>query len=373
MDLCRVGDVCGDARAARRLHVHASGRSGSAFRATTFAQEGMSRSEVALGHCRLRRDIDLWAWVTRGDPKPYVHASNYGMLFAAVVVLSLAGAVIVLARRRDDPWWRFVLAATVLAPIPAALTEDRLHGLRLVPLAVLLPVLSVPALSALARAAHTRPKPTTAVASSDRRMGRAVRGLPRPLSRERPWTDRALRGRGAGAARPGLRRRWHAPHRLRRPPGAGACAVALGRAPSAARACGRAGRRSRAATDLASSAASRSATSSATRSIGGATTGWPASAGHGRRCNSGWPGSRTPGTLSRRDRRALHLRGAARRHRHRIRAGGRDDGRHRRRSARACALPRRSPRPRPARRRPRLRARRSPGSSPSTTCGCSCR
>ena len=135
------------------------------FWATTFAQEGMSRSEIALGALEnYARDIDLWAWVTRGDPKPYVHASNYGMLFAAVVVLSLAGAVIVLARHRDDPWWRFVLAATVLAPIPAALTEDRLHGLRLVPLAVLLPVLSVPALSALARAARTRPKATTAVA-----------------------------------------------------------------------------------------------------------------------------------------------------------------------------------------------------------------
>jgi hypothetical protein len=65
---------------------------------------------------------------------------------------------------RADPWWRFVLAATLVAPVPAALTEDRLHALRLVPLPVLLLVLSVPALTSLLRAAGGHPFATAVAA-----------------------------------------------------------------------------------------------------------------------------------------------------------------------------------------------------------------
>jgi hypothetical protein len=136
------------------------------FWATTFIQEGMSRSGIVRGVFEnYARDVNLWEWITRGDPKPYVHASNYGMLFGTAVLLALAGAGLVLLRHRDDPWWRFVLAATVVSPVPAALTEDRLHALRLVPLAVLLLVLSVPALRLIVRTAATRPVAAAAVAT----------------------------------------------------------------------------------------------------------------------------------------------------------------------------------------------------------------
>jgi hypothetical protein len=136
------------------------------FWATTFIQEGMSRSRIVRGVLEnYARDVNLWEWVTRGDPKPYVHASNYGMLFATAVLLALAGAGLVLLRHRDDPWWRFVLAATVVSPVPAALTEDRLHALRLVPLAVLMLVLAVPALCLIVRTAATRPVAAAAVAT----------------------------------------------------------------------------------------------------------------------------------------------------------------------------------------------------------------
>jgi hypothetical protein len=136
------------------------------FWATTFIHEGTSRSGIVRGLFEnYARDVNLWAWVTRGDPKPYVHASNYGMLFATAVLLALVGAALVLLRHRDDAWWRFVLAATVVSPVPAALTEDRLHALRLVPLAVLLLVLSVPALGLIVGTMTTRPVATAAVAT----------------------------------------------------------------------------------------------------------------------------------------------------------------------------------------------------------------
>lgn len=137
------------------------------FWATTFVQEGMSRTRiVATALENYARDANLWEWIVRGDPKPYVHASSYGMLFAATVALALAGAAIVLARHRDDPWWRFVLAAALLAPVPAALTEDRLHALRLVPLPVLLLVLAVPALHLLVRLAGEHRLVTVGVAAA---------------------------------------------------------------------------------------------------------------------------------------------------------------------------------------------------------------
>lgn len=136
------------------------------FWATTFIQEGMSRGGIVRGVFEnYARDVNLWDWVTTGDAKPYVHASNYGMLFASAVLLALVGAGLVLLRHRDDPWWRFVLAATVVSPVPAALTEDRLHALRLVPLAVLLLVLAVPTLGLIVRTAATRPVATAAVAA----------------------------------------------------------------------------------------------------------------------------------------------------------------------------------------------------------------
>jgi hypothetical protein len=102
------------------------------------------------------RDIDPWHWATAGDPAPYVHNGGYGAFFGAVMVLALSGVVIVLMRRRDDLWWRYVLLATLLVPVPAALTVDRYNAVRLAALPVLLLVLAIPALDALVKAALSR-------------------------------------------------------------------------------------------------------------------------------------------------------------------------------------------------------------------------
>ena len=102
------------------------------------------------------RDIDPWHWATAGDPAPYVHNGGYGAFFGAVTILALSGAVIVLMRRRDDLWWRYVLLATLLVPVPAALTVDRYNAIRLAALPVVLLVLAIPALEALFEAARRR-------------------------------------------------------------------------------------------------------------------------------------------------------------------------------------------------------------------------
>lgn len=121
------------------------------YDATKFAEEGMSSPEIVrTAVSNYLHDVNLWAWVFEGDPKPYIHSwGNAGQLLGGVVVLALLGAAAAVVRERPDPWWRYVLALLVLAPIPAALTEDRMHSLRLVPLPVLLLVLATSGLALL--------------------------------------------------------------------------------------------------------------------------------------------------------------------------------------------------------------------------------
>lgn len=101
-------------------------------------------------------DVAPWRWATGGDDKPFIHASDYPALTLPLLGLALAGAVLVLLRRRGDRWWRTVLVLTLLAPIPGALTVDRMHQLRMVALPVLLCVLAIPAVQALGAAARGR-------------------------------------------------------------------------------------------------------------------------------------------------------------------------------------------------------------------------
>jgi len=128
------------------------------YGATTIAREGRSDLWVVMqATANWFHDIDPWFWATSGDPAPYVHNGGYASLFGAVVALALVGCVIVLKQRRDNLWWRYVVLATLLAPIPAALTVDRHNAIRLAALPVLCLVLAIPSLELLAeRARHRR-------------------------------------------------------------------------------------------------------------------------------------------------------------------------------------------------------------------------
>jgi len=126
------------------------------YEATTIARDGLSGPRVvaqAIGNWF--RDVDPWHWATAGDPAPYIHNGGYGALFGAVVALALAGAVLVLVRERASLWWRYVLLATLLVPVPAALTVDRYNAIRLATLPVFALVLAIPALAALLGALRT--------------------------------------------------------------------------------------------------------------------------------------------------------------------------------------------------------------------------
>jgi hypothetical protein len=125
------------------------------YQATTFIQDGMSTWTIAgdfVSH--YVHDVNLWHWIVSGDLTPYIHVAGAAQLFASTVVLALIGVFDVVRHRWHDRFWRFVVAALLLAPMPAALTEDRYYSLRLLPIPLLLGVLAIPGLDVLRRAAQ---------------------------------------------------------------------------------------------------------------------------------------------------------------------------------------------------------------------------
>jgi hypothetical protein len=94
-------------------------------------------------------DINPWTLLVTGEQNPRDHVSGTGALLLPTFVLALLGLIIVLSKRRADPWWRFIVYALVVSVIPAALTVGVFPQLRLVAFPILLQVLMIPALSRL--------------------------------------------------------------------------------------------------------------------------------------------------------------------------------------------------------------------------------
>ena len=135
------------------LLLYAHGHPGALSRrydATTFVTDEMPPWEIAgRGALNYLQDLQLWHYVVSGDVKPYAHTPGTSALLTASVGLSVAGLALVVLRHRRDPFWRYAVAALLVSPIPAATTADRFHALRLAPLAVMLVVVTIPALGAL--------------------------------------------------------------------------------------------------------------------------------------------------------------------------------------------------------------------------------
>lgn len=85
--------------------------------------------------------------LVRGDPNIYqvAHVPATPAILAATLVLAIIGAWFVLRRGRFDSWWRFILYGLAASIVPASLTADDFHMLRLAAAPVLLLVLAIPA------------------------------------------------------------------------------------------------------------------------------------------------------------------------------------------------------------------------------------
>lgn len=94
-------------------------------------------------------NLNPWRLFVSGDPNRYQFTHIYGteLLLAVTAILVVGSLFLILLYYRQDNWWRFVIYATVVSVVPASLTIDDVHTLRLAPLAVFFMVLSIPALN----------------------------------------------------------------------------------------------------------------------------------------------------------------------------------------------------------------------------------
>jgi hypothetical protein len=131
---------------------------------TSFVEAGMTTPEIVWRF--LGNYASYWnlpAWLSRGDPAG-LHIQGHGSLSLVVVVLAAASGVLFLIRRSVfTPFWRFVTAAALLAPVPAAVTDAELHTLRSVALPVCLVALTIPAVAYLVSETSARPRAAYAI------------------------------------------------------------------------------------------------------------------------------------------------------------------------------------------------------------------
>jgi 4-amino-4-deoxy-L-arabinose transferase-like glycosyltransferase len=110
-------------------------------------------------------NINPWAWLAHGNTSPAGlrdHVLGAGSLFFIEVALAVAGAAIILSRRRSDPWWRFMLFGLLVAPIAASVATDVSSTRHMIALPVFLPLLALPALELIASLPRLRARAATA-------------------------------------------------------------------------------------------------------------------------------------------------------------------------------------------------------------------
>ena len=96
-------------------------------------------------------NLDPWKLFVTGDPNPEQITHLYGtpLLTFSAGVLILLGLWIIVRCHSREAWWRFVLFCLAASILPAALTKETVHMLRLAPFMVFLLVLTIPALDFL--------------------------------------------------------------------------------------------------------------------------------------------------------------------------------------------------------------------------------
>ena len=117
------------------------------FKFVTFVKPGDTRSQIAIRFVQnYVENFSPRRWLAYGDPEPRHHLPGMGSLLISAVALSALGLIVVLLRHRRDAWWRFIIYGLLVSPVPAALTLDYFHTLRLIALPCFLLVLTIPAI-----------------------------------------------------------------------------------------------------------------------------------------------------------------------------------------------------------------------------------
>jgi 4-amino-4-deoxy-L-arabinose transferase-like glycosyltransferase len=125
----------------------------SRLTAITYVNSQASFASVAVDFVKhYAADINPWTMLLTGEQNIRDHVGGMGVVLFGSFIVAALGLALVIKRRRNDPWWRFIVYALVVSVIPAALTATWFPQLRLVIVPVLLHVLMVPGLQFLAGA-----------------------------------------------------------------------------------------------------------------------------------------------------------------------------------------------------------------------------
>jgi 4-amino-4-deoxy-L-arabinose transferase-like glycosyltransferase len=94
-------------------------------------------------------NLNPWRLLVTGDPNVEQIAHIYGapLLLAATGILAAIGLFLIVRQQRNEAWWRFVLFCLLVSIVPASLTKEYVHMLRLAPLAVFVLVVTIPAVT----------------------------------------------------------------------------------------------------------------------------------------------------------------------------------------------------------------------------------
>jgi hypothetical protein len=101
-------------------------------------------------------NINPWTIAITGEVNVRDHVGTMGSVLLPSLLLAVAGIILVIRRSGRNNWWRFMLYALVISPVPASLTTTHFPQIRLIALPVLLHVFMIPAVSWLTEIASTR-------------------------------------------------------------------------------------------------------------------------------------------------------------------------------------------------------------------------
>jgi 4-amino-4-deoxy-L-arabinose transferase-like glycosyltransferase len=129
------------------------------YKFVTFVHPSDTKTQIVLQFVEnYESSFSPRSWLLKGDPEPRHHLPWLGSLLIGMVLLAAIGLVVALYRDRQEAWWRFIIYGLVVSPLPASLTLDYFHTLRLIALPIFLFVLMMPALAFLAGATGPRPR-----------------------------------------------------------------------------------------------------------------------------------------------------------------------------------------------------------------------
>ncbi|HEU5237696.1 MAG TPA: hypothetical protein VFU37_11170 [Pyrinomonadaceae bacterium] len=92
-------------------------------------------------------NINPWKMIVSGDPNAFQIASVYGVgpVLVVTLVMMVGSVVLLLRKNRFSDWWRYVVYGLLVSFVPASLTKDYFHTLRLAAVPVFMLALTIPA------------------------------------------------------------------------------------------------------------------------------------------------------------------------------------------------------------------------------------